>query len=249
MVRNSVAGVVLAAGSGSRLRPLTLVRPKPLCPVGNVPLVDLALDRVRSAVQDVAVNVHHGRDDMVEHLGNGVHVSVEEERALGTAGALGHLREWLAERAALVVNADAWCPGSLRSFLDGWDGTRVRLLLAGDRTLKPTSRVAAALMPWSLLAELEPEPSGLYEVMWASAQAENRLEVVCHDGAFIDCGTPGEYLAANLAASGGESVIGAGAVIEGEIDQCVVWPGAHVHAEESLTRAIRATDQVTVLVR
>ena len=43
---DDVAGVVLAAGAGTRLRPLTLVRPKPLCPVGDRPLVDHALDRV-----------------------------------------------------------------------------------------------------------------------------------------------------------------------------------------------------------
>ena len=41
----SPAGVVLAAGLGTRLRPLTHLRPKALCPVGGVPLLDLALER------------------------------------------------------------------------------------------------------------------------------------------------------------------------------------------------------------
>ncbi|HEX6417480.1 MAG TPA: sugar phosphate nucleotidyltransferase, partial [Acidimicrobiales bacterium] len=94
-----VCAVVLAAGEGRRLRPLSLVRPKPLCPVGGVPLLDLAVARARMVTAAVAVNVHHGREAIERHLaaeageghsgGGGagpVHVSVEEERALGTAG-------------------------------------------------------------------------------------------------------------------------------------------------------------------
>src|SRR5687768_4577295 len=126
---SGVAGVVLAAGAGTRLRPLTRLRPKALCPVANVPLVDLAIDRVCTAVADVAVNVHHGRAHMEAHLQGRAHLSFEEERPLGTAGAVGHLRGWLDGRGALVVNADAWCPGTLLEFVQGWDGDRVRLLL------------------------------------------------------------------------------------------------------------------------
>src|SRR3546814_76600 len=170
-----LAGVVLAAGAGTRLRPLTLLRPKVLCPVGNVPLIDLALARLGS-VGSVAVNVHHGRAMLDAHLDPGVHRSYEES-LLGTAGALGQLRGWLDGRAALVVNGDAWCPGALDDFVAGWDGERVRLLLAGDDELQPRSGVAAALMPWSELSRLEATPSGLYEVSWRAAQSERRLDV------------------------------------------------------------------------
>jgi NDP-sugar pyrophosphorylase family protein len=248
MVPGLVA-VVLAAGAGTRLRPLTLVRPKALCPVGNVPLVDLAIDRVRSVVAGVAVNVHHGRAALEEHLGERVHLSVEEGEALGTAGALGQLRQWVDGRAALVVNSDAWCPGSLEGFVQGWDGERVRLLLAGDDALTPRSRIAGALLPWSEVAWLAAEPSGLYERSWRPAQAEGRLEVVRHDGPFVDCGTPAQYLTANLAASGGASVVGERAVVAGELDRSVVWSGAVVWPGESLSCAIRATETMTVLVR
>ena len=246
---DGVAGVVLAAGAGTRLRPLSLLRPKALCPVGNVPLVDLAIDRVRTVAADVAVNVHHGRDAMLEHLAGRVHVSLEEREALGTAGALGHLRDWLAGRAAVVVNADAWCPGSLAPILDGWDGERVRLLLVGDDVLTPTSAVAAAVLPWSAIAPLPPTPTGLYELVWREAQAAGELEVVRHDGLFIDCGTPRQYLEANLTSSGGASVVAADAVVDGDLDRCVVWPGARVHARESLRCAIRPATGITVLVR
>jgi NDP-sugar pyrophosphorylase family protein len=248
MVPDLVA-VVLAAGSGTRLRPLTLLRPKALCPVGNVPLVDLAIERARSVVADVAVNVHHGRAVMEAHLGARVHLSVEEDEVLGTAGALGRLRPWVDGRAALVVNADAWCPGSLEGFVHGWDGERVRLLLAGDDALTPRSRIAGALLPWSEVVALAAEPSGLYERSWRPAQAEGRLEVVRHDGPFVDCGTPAQYLAANLAATGGGSVVGDGAQVAGSLDRCVVWSGAVVWPGESLSCAIRATETMTVLVR
>jgi len=246
---DGVVGVVLAAGRGTRLRPLTRLRPKALCPVGNVPLVDLALDRVRPAVTDVAVNLHHGRRTLDAHLPADVHRSIEEVKPLGTAGALGRLRPWIAGRGVLVVNADAWCPGSLAPFVEGWDGERVRLLLAGEDELHPSSSVAGALMPWSDVAPLEAEPSGLYETSWRAVQAAGRLEVVRHDGLFVDCGRPDEYLAANLLASGGESVVEEGAIVEGTLDRCVVWSDARVHRNEALSRCIRARDRITVMVR
>src|SRR5690606_28896130 len=173
-----LCGVVLAAGEGARLRPLSRVRPKPLCPVANVPLIDLAIERVRTVTPDVAVNVHHDREAIEEHLAGRVHVSVEEREALGTAGALGHLRPWIDGRAVVVVNADTWCPGSLAGLAAGWDGERVRLALAGgDERLRPTSRIAAALMPWSEVAPLEPVPTGLYEVSWGRLAAADRIDV------------------------------------------------------------------------
>ena len=118
---DSLAAVVLAAGAGARLRPLTRIRPKALCPVGNVPLVDAAIERARRVTPAVAVNVHHGRALLEAHLAGRVHLSIEADRALGTAGGLANLRTWLAGRAALVLNADAWheadlnpCPHSCR---------------------------------------------------------------------------------------------------------------------------------------
>ena len=246
---DGLVGVVLAAGRGTRLRPLTRLRPKALCPVGNVPLVDLALDRVRPVVDEVAVNLHHGRRSLDAHLPDDVHRSVEVERPLGTAGALGLLRPWIDGRGVLVVNVDSWCPGSLAPFVSGWDGERIRLLLARDDDLRPASLVAAALMPWSEVDSLEPEPSGLYEMSWRPAHTDGRVEAVRHDGPFIDCGTPARYLAANLLVSGGASVVEEGARVEGRIDRCVVWRDARVHGHEVLSCCIRTRSRVTVLVR
>ena len=149
----------------------------------------------------------------------------------------------------LVANADAWHRADLRAFAAGWDGERVRLLTVVDpaRSTWGDRRYAgAALMPWSEVAELRPEPSGLYEVSW---RHHDDLDLVVHDGPYFDCGTPASYLAANLTSSGGEPVVAPGAAVEGHLSESVVWPGAVVRRGERLHRAIRAGEHTTVLVR
>lgn len=246
--------MVLAAGAGTRLRPLTCLRPKALCPVGDRPLVDHACDRVASVTADIAVNVHHGRALMEEHLvDRPVHLSLEADEARGTAGALGLLRPWIDGRPVVVTNADAWVDVALGPFVEGWDGERIRLLCVedparGDFGSRYYSGVA--LMPWSVVSTLGPEPSGLYERAWAAAHAADRLDLVVHGGAFVDCGTVADYLSANLAWSGGTSVVGEGAQVssEAEVVRSVLWPGAVVEPGERLVDAVRA-GPVTVLAR
>ena len=243
---------MLAAGEGRRLRPLTDIRPKPLCPVNNVPLLDIALGHVRPLTSLVAVNVHHGRALMEEHLGRAeppVHVSIEEAQPLGTAGALGNLREWIDGRPTLVVNADAWHRFELSSLLAGWDGELVRLLAVEDRSRADFGSLrycGAALMPWNEVRRLAAVPSGLYEVCWRARWDEGRLELIERSGPFFDCGSPEDYLAANLAASGGQSVVGEGARVEGELVRSVVWPGGVVRRGERLIECIRAGETLTV---
>ena len=243
-----LAAVVLAAGAGTRLRPLTWLRPKALCPVDNVPLVDLAIGWARAATPAVAVNVHHGRAAMESHLAGRVHLSVEEPVALGTAGGVGNLKNWVDGRDVLTMNADAWHDAELDVFVRGWDRQRVRVLVASEE-FGPRARVVASLLPWPDVALLPTTPAGLFEVCWGPAQEAGRLDVARHAGAFVDCGTPGRYLAANMAASEGRSVMGPGASIEGSVERSVVWPGAVVRGGEHLVDAIRAGDRLTVLVR
>lgn len=247
---------MLAAGAGTRLAPLTRLRPKALCPVGGVPLVDRAIERAASVAADVWVNVHHGRAQLEAHLegrrlpsGAAVGISVEEPEALGTAGALGELRDALDGRPVVVLNADGWTPEPPTALVEGWDGERVRVLVPGGGAFGPTSAVAGCLLPWRWVAGLSAEPSGLYEVCWAPAHAAGELEVVAADGPFVDCGTPAQYLAANLLASGGATVVGEGARVLGRTARCVLWEGVTVHRGEVLVDAIRADDRTTVYVR
>ena len=243
-----LCAIVLAAGRGTRLRPLTDVRPKALCPVNNVALVDLALARVRPYTEHIAVNVHHGRDLMEAHLAGRVHLSIEDGEPLGTAGGVARLRDWVAGRDVIVANADAWHTGDLDALVDG-GGDRIRLLVV-ERSrpvdFGPFEYAGAAYMPWAAVRELPDGPAGLYEASWRPRWQAAELDLVPGPPDFIDCGTPARYLAANLAASGGQSVVGAGAVVEGELIRSVVWPGALVARGERLVDAIRVGADLTV---
>src|SRR5690606_28917010 len=115
--------------------------------------------------------------------------------------------------------------------------------------LAPSSRVIGSLLPPGVVAGLPAGPSGLYETCWRPAAAAGRLDVVGSGAAFVDCGRPADYLAANLAASGGRSVVGEGATVDGTLVRSVVWPGGVVHPGERLVDAIRVGAHMTVLVR
>jgi MurNAc alpha-1-phosphate uridylyltransferase len=250
----TLAAVVLAAGHGRRLAPLTDERPKALCPVNNVALVDHALARVAPFVavtpESVAVNAHHLAEQVQRHVGDRAHVSVELGGALGTAGALGNLRDWIAGRDVLVANCDAWGPVDLTDLVEGWDGREPRLLVIADRARPDFDGrwrfAGTSLLPWRIVSELAATPSGLYEVVWRKAQAAGQLSFAVTEATFIDCGTPTDYLRANLVASGGHTVVGAGARIDGTAEHCVVWPGAVVEAGEHLVESIRTAGGMTV---
>lgn len=254
----SLAAVVLAAGDGLRLRPLTLLRPKPLCPVGGRPLLAWALDNVEAVAGtgpgSVAVNVHQHAGALRDWIGPRATVSEEQPEALGTAGALARLQPWLDGRDVLVHNGDAYLPGGLGLLADGWTGERCRLLCLpvegpgdfdGSGDFDGLRYVGACLLPRALVSGLRAEPTGLYEVLWRDLLAAGELEfaVLPADAVAIDCGTPARYLAANLHASGGASVVGAGARVLGRLEDSVVWDGAWVGPEEVLVRTIRAGDR------
>ncbi|MGI9578531.1 MAG: nucleotidyltransferase family protein, partial [Microthrixaceae bacterium] len=211
---DSLAGVALAAGAGTRLRPLTYLRPKPLCPLGDETLLDFALGSLATVVPEVAVNVHHGADAIAEHVESvraaaqpsalperlpAVHLSHERDEPLGTAGALVHLRRWLGGRHALVVNADTFHDADLRAFVESWDGRSATVLTTTPGPFGPRSTVVASLVPASLLAGLPEGPCGLWEALWHGEVSDGALVTRHSGGVFHDCGTPGSYLAANLA--------------------------------------------------
>src|SRR5438477_6858094 len=86
--------MIMAAGLGKRMRPLTATRPKPLIEVGGKALLDHVLDRVRAAgVKRVVVNVHYLADALEAHLisrANGLEIVISDEREqlLETGGGL-----------------------------------------------------------------------------------------------------------------------------------------------------------------
>ncbi|MEH0983945.1 nucleotidyltransferase family protein [Micromonospora sp. CPCC 205556] len=273
-----ICAVVLAAGEGTRLRPLTTGVPKALCPVGNVPLLDRALARLAglglTGPDRVAVNAAYLADQVVAHVGDRAHRSVEPGEPLGTAGGIGNLRDWIAGRGVLVGNADAYLadPGAapgpdIAALLAGWDGRTVRLLgrPAADPTAPGTfdghDFTGFSLLPWRLVRDLPPTFGDLVRAVWRPAEAAGALAVVSYPGVFYDTGTPADYLAANLHAAGGDSlvdptatvsgplrrsVVGAGAVVHGDVARAVLWPGATVEAGERLRDVVRTGDGRTV---
>ncbi len=108
--RSLYRAFILAAGFGTRLRPLTLHRPKPLVPICGVPLLSYALGLcARHGLTEVVVNAHWLSDQLVawagEREGCHVEVSVEKPEILGTGGGLKRVRDRLAPQFA-ILNGD-----------------------------------------------------------------------------------------------------------------------------------------------
>lgn len=202
-----IAALVLAAGRGTRLRPLTDRTPKPLLEVGGRTLLDLAFDRVAGVMpvdpDHVAVNAHWLAEQVVVQVGIGAYLSLELPEALGTAGAVGKLRDWLDGRDVLITNGDAWYdpPPDLGPFVESWDRERPRLMVVEDESRADFDgrwRFAGnSLLPWSLASALPPVPSGLYEEVWSKVA----IDLVPTESTFIDCGTPEDLELARLLAT------------------------------------------------
>ena len=246
-----VVGLVLAAGRGSRMSPITDRTPKPLLTVDNQRLLDLAIGRIASLTPHLAVNAHHLADQVAaaaHAVDPTVHVSVEDE-LLGTAGALRRLRSFVDGRPVVLTNADLWLSDPIPTFLAGWDGARPRLLVqdTGAPSDFGTLRyMGVSTVPAAVAARLEYSPSGLYSAVWRDAFAAGQLEFVELTGRSFDCGTPAEFLTANLSAGNGSSVIAPDARVQGRVDRSVVLAGATVGPEEDLVCAIRDRFGVTM---
>jgi MurNAc alpha-1-phosphate uridylyltransferase len=109
--------MLLAAGLGTRMRPLTDAMPKPVVPVAGRPIVDYLLDHVLAAgVTRVVANVHYLADILEAHLsarlGDRLVISDERERLLDSGGGVRKALPWLGEGPFFVLNADSfWIEG------------------------------------------------------------------------------------------------------------------------------------------
>lgn len=108
MKTKRIRALVLAAGLGTRLRPLTLFLPKPLLPLGRETVLGETLRQLGAAgCEAAAVNLHHLPERIPSHLGTSHHglplVYSHEEEILGTLGALHPLRDFFAPAEAIVV--------------------------------------------------------------------------------------------------------------------------------------------------
>jgi MurNAc alpha-1-phosphate uridylyltransferase len=130
--------MVLAAGLGTRMRPLTDDRPKALVKVGGRALIDHILDRLEAAgVQTAVVNVHHFADQMEDHLAarTGPRILISDERSglLDSGGGIAKALPLLGPDPIFVANIDnVWIEGArpaLRTLADAWDPARMDICI------------------------------------------------------------------------------------------------------------------------
>tara|TARA_Y100000991_G_scaffold187870_1_gene153076 strand:- start:94 stop:804 length:711 start_codon:yes stop_codon:yes gene_type:complete len=114
--------IILAGGKGSRLKPFTTNFPKPLVPIGDIPIVEIILKQLKYyGVKDVVLAVNHMADLIMaffkngEKLGLNISYSVENE-ALGTAGPLSIIKNL--NENFLVLNGDVLTTLDFKSFFD-----------------------------------------------------------------------------------------------------------------------------------
>lgn len=122
--------MILAAGRGERMRPLTDVTPKPLLPVAGRPLIVWHLERLaRAGFREIVINHAHLGDQIEAMLGDGdawgvrIQYSAEPQGALETAGGIANALPLLGAEPFLVVNGDIFCD---------WDFARARAALTAD---------------------------------------------------------------------------------------------------------------------
>ena len=109
--------MILAAGKGTRMRPLTLDTPKPLVKVGGQPLIVWHIKALQAAgITDITINASWLADKLIEELGDGsqygvtLHWSVEDNEPLETAGGIFHALQTgkLQDSPFILVNSDVW---------------------------------------------------------------------------------------------------------------------------------------------
>lgn len=159
--------MVMAAGLGRRMMPLTADRPKPLVEIAGTTLLDHVLDQLRAAgIGRIVVNVHYRADQIEAHLArkaSDFEVRVSDERSLlrDTGGGLVKALPLIPDDPFFCINADNWWTdrgeNALRRMAGAWDGARMDVLMlvvpharasntqgTGDFDLDPDGRLSRA---------------------------------------------------------------------------------------------------------
>jgi N-acetyl-alpha-D-muramate 1-phosphate uridylyltransferase len=139
MVKHVNSAMIMAAGKGTRMMPLTADRPKPLVEVGGVALLDHVLDHLRDAgVGKIVVNAHYRADQVEAHLATHAtdfDVSISDERELlrDTGGGLVHALPMISDDPFICVNADNWWTNdgenAISRLMAHWDAARMDVMM------------------------------------------------------------------------------------------------------------------------
>lgn len=221
--------MILAAGKGERMRPLTLHTPKPLLPVAGKPLIQWHIEALcRAGIDQLVINHAWLGEQLEDAFGDGsaldVHISWSpEEQPLETAGGIIRALPLLGAEPFLLVNGDIWCDvdfsalqlprGKLAHlvlvpnppFKQGGD-----FLLEGGLVTSPPDTAQSGALTFSGISVLSPTlfegladgPRPLAPLLRAAA-AQGLVSGQVHGGQWIDVGTPERLRQADLQAGRG----------------------------------------------
>ncbi len=250
--------MVLCAGFGTRLRPMTLELPKPLVPLGDRSLLGRIVQHLADeGVSEVVINTHHlmGKfNNISEQLQAKIHV-VPEPEIRGTAGGVAGAREHL-EAPALVWNGDIWCEPPVRELLalsapftllvsprakgEGSVGLGVRrdvVRLRGEsfgEEVQGADYVGIAALSAQILDRLPQQGCLVGDVALSWLREGRAIESLELAGSWSDLGNLECYLAANLEwLAGRPSWVGEGAEVAPgvELSRSIVGAGARVEGQ------------------
>lgn len=210
--------MILAAGRGERMRPLTDRQPKPLLPVGGKPLIAWHLERLAAAgFRDVVINHAWLGHEIERALGDGAAFGVRiryspEDSALETAGGIAQALPLLGPAPFLAINGDIWCdwnPAAARARRAALPTGGAWLLMAdnppqhptGDFVLAADGRIhdgGAPRLTFSgigvyhpaLFADIARGTAARLAPLLRQAMADNLVRGARHAGRWIDVGTP-----------------------------------------------------------
>jgi N-acetyl-alpha-D-muramate 1-phosphate uridylyltransferase len=206
--------MVLAAGRGERLRPLTERLPKPLVEAGGKALIDWHLERLAAAgCREAVINVSHLADQVVQHVGDGSRYGLRvawsrEAEPLETAGGIANARALLGEAPFLLVNSDIYCDYDFSALKAAkLQASLARIVLVpnpahhpeGDFTLDEGlvgngsapryTYAGVALVSPLLVAEVRAGDKAPLGPLLRKAAGERRLSGELHRGLWTDVGT------------------------------------------------------------
>ena len=207
--------MILAAGYGKRLRPLTDHTPKPMVSVGGKPLIVHHLEKIaQTGIVDVVINLGHLGSKIAEGLGNGsqwglsIEYSDEGPEPLETGGGMTKALPLLGEDTFMLVNGDVWCDLDYRDIPKKLEHNDQALLYLvpqpdwrnrGDFSLR-NKRVIESENPEYLYAGIALYHPSILQGAKAekfsiiprlkNAISENRVQGILYDGEWDDVGTP-----------------------------------------------------------